>query len=346
MTDKNKLITEDCMIAVDDITKSFPIYQGLKKKVSRQIKALNGISFELNKNETLGLVGESGCGKTTIGRIIIRMLNPSSGSVRFRTGGTLTNLIGMKEKQLKPFRKQMAMIFQDPASSLNPRLTVKEIIADPLIVHRQVGGRQIDDRIAELLELVELKPECMKQFPQEFSGGQKQRIGIARALALNPKLIIADEPVSALDMSIQAQILTLLENLQNKLGFACLFISHDLRVVKYMSQRVAVMYLGKIVEMGSAETLFAAPSHPYTEALLSAIPVLDKESEFKTKIILKGDVPNPESTPEGCYFHPRCRYVQPRCRKLEPDLLPVPSKYNHYAACHFIDALDLNGIDG
>ncbi len=336
--------TDRVLLNVKGLKKYFPITKGLLRKEVGQIKALDDVDLQINEGETLGLAGESGCGKTTAGRVILRMLEPTAGEILFHTDNGAVDLSKMDGKGLKPFRRQMAMIFQDPASSLNPRLTVKEIVGDPLIVHKVAGGRELEDTVANLLELVGLEADYMSRYPHEFSGGQKQRIGIARALVLGPKLIIADEPVSALDMSIQAQILNLLESLQEDLGFSCLFISHDLRAVKYMSRKVAIMYLGKIVEIAEVEELYRAPKHPYTEALLSAVPTTGYEKKAK-RIVLRGDVPNPADPPSGCHFHPRCPYAIPECSQSEPELQKLSLQSERTVACHLSKELNLKGIE-
>jgi peptide/nickel transport system ATP-binding protein len=332
----------DLLLDVRDIKKYFPIQRGLLRRTVGYVKAVDGVSFQIGEGETLGLVGESGCGKTTTGRMILRASKPTDGEIWFRHEGQMKNLTPMSRGQLKPIRRDMQVIFQDPFSSLNPRMTVLEIIAEPLVIHGMRDGDQIKTRVRELLEMVGLRVQHMNRFPHAFSGGQRQRIGVARALALNPKLIVADEPVSALDVSIQAQVLNLLKDLQSELGLAYLFVSHDLSVVEHISDRVAVMYLGGIVETAPAQRLYAAPKHPYTEALLSAIPKTDPEKQSK-RIILQGDVPNPANPPTGCAFHPRCRFAQEICKTDKPPLVEVEP--GHQAACHFARELQLVGIE-
>jgi len=339
---KNSM-NENILLDVKDLSKFFPVTRGFFNKAYGYIKAVNNISFQINKGQTLGLAGESGCGKTTAGKVIIRLLEPTSGRIMFHLDNKIVDMGNVDKKNLKSLRKKVAMIFQDPTSSLNPRFSVKEIIADPLIVHKIAKGIKLNEIVTNLIELVGLKASYLKRYPHEFSGGQKQRIGVARALVLEPKLIIADEPVSSLDISIQAQILTLLKKLQKKLGFACLFISHDLRVIKHMSDVVAIMYLGKVVELAEVEELYWKPKHPYTEALLSAIPVIGNESRTK-RILLKGNVPNPLNVPSGCQFHPRCPYAIPKCAKEEPIIQKLSVKDSHLVSCHLAKELNLKGV--
>ncbi len=307
----------------------FPITQGIL--IQRRIgwvRAVDDVSFYINRGETLGLVGESGCGKSTTGRAILQLYRPTAGQVVLE-GEDLTRVGG---GALRRTRRKMQMIFQDPYASLNPRMTVGSIIAEPLEIHHLARGKAKQERVAELLRMVNLKPYFANRYPHEFSGGQRQRIGIARALAVNPKLIIADEPVSALDVSIQAQVLNLLESLQKEFGLTYLFIAHDLSVVKHISDRIAVMYLGKIVEMAPADELFANPQHPYTEALLSAVPIPNPEMR-RERIILPGDVPSPINPPAGCRFHTRCLYAQPSCRIDPPAFEDIGGGRDHFVAC-------------
>ena len=333
--------TNELLLDVRDIKKYFPIQRGLLRRTVGHVKAVDGVSFQIREGETLGLVGESGCGKTTTGRMVLRASKPTAGEIWFRHEGRMQDLTPMSRGQLKQIRRDMQVIFQDPFSSLNPRMTVLEIISEPLVIHGMRDGDQLKTRVRELLEMVGLRVQHMNRFPHAFSGGQRQRIGVARALALNPKLIVADEPVSALDVSIQAQVLNLLKDLQTELGLAYLFVSHDLSVVEHISDRVAVMYLGGIVETAPAQQLYASPKHPYTEALLSAIPKTDPEQVHK-RIILQGDVPNPANPPAGCAFNPRCRFAQDICRVEKPPLIEVEP--GHQAACHFAQELQLVGI--
>ena len=307
------------LVSVRNLRKRFLIRRGIFERKKQYINAVDDVSFDIQEGETLGLVGESGCGKTTVGRTILRLYKPSSGDILFRAEGREYNLATMKPRELKPVRRMMQIVFQDPYSSLDPRFTIRRILEEPLITHG-VGTR--DERSSQLkflIEAVGMKEEHLKRYPHEFSGGQRQRIAIARALALRPKLVVADEPVSALDVSIQAQVLNLLEDLQQEFGTTYLFVAHNLGVIRHISTRIAVMYLGKIVEIGLSERLFAQPEHPYTEALLSSI--LSPEPEERAeKIILSGDLPNPIDLPSGCRFHTRCRYATSLCAKDEPSL--------------------------
>ena len=333
----------ELLLEVKNLQKYFPVRRGVFRRTVGHVKAVDDVSFYIRGGETLGLVGESGCGKTTCGRTILRLIEPTAGQVLFHRDGDAVDVARLRGRQLKELRREMQIIFQDPYSSLNPRMTVGDIVGEPLVVHHVGRGREIRERVAELLEAVGLNPQYMKRYPHEFSGGQRQRIGIARALALEPKLIIADEPVSALDVSIQAQVLNILEDLQKQFGLTYLFIAHDLSVVKHISDRVAVMYLGKIVEMASNEDLFADPKHPYTEALMSAVPVPDPDFEME-RIILQGDVPSPVNPPSGCYFHPRCSYAKEVCSQAAPEFRDLGGE--HYATCHFADSLSLHGLRG
>ncbi len=315
------------ILEVRNLKKHFPITKGfIFQKQVGAVKAVDDISFFVRKGETLGLVGESGCGKTTTGRVILRLMDATSGEAFFEG----RSIFALGREELRKMRRDMQIIFQDPYSSLNPRMTVGDIIGEPLEIHNLARGKERLRRVQELLEVVGLSPYHANRYPHEFSGGQRQRIGIARALAVNPKLIICDEPVSALDVSIQAQVLNLLEELQKEFGLTYLFIAHDLSVVKHISDRIAVMYLGKIVEVAVGEELFANPQHPYSEALLSAVPIPDPAMR-RERIILPGDVPSPANPPKGCRFHTRCLYAVESCRVDEPDLVDVGS--GHYVAC-------------
>ena len=332
----------EVLLEVRNLKKHFPIQRGVFRRTAGYVRAVDGVDFSLRTGETLGLVGESGCGKTTTGRLVLRAIEATAGEVLFRRAdGEMVDITTLSKEEMIALRREMQIIFQDPFSSLNPRMTVSDIVAEPLVIHRVASGAALKARVQELLESVGLKVQHLNRYPYAFSGGQRQRIGIARALALRPRLIVADEPVSALDVSIQAQVLNLLEDLQDELGLTYLFIAHDLSVVEHISDRVAVMYLGKIVETGDARTLYEQPRHPYTEALLSAIPIADPDHR-KERIVLSGDVPSPSEPPSGCSFHPRCRYAQPICSQQEPELTPVRS--GRAAACHFADELDLAGV--
>jgi peptide/nickel transport system ATP-binding protein len=333
---------DNLLLEVRGLKKYFPIVRGLWRKVAGYVKAVDSVSFAIREGETMGLVGESGCGKTTTGRCILRAIDPTDGEVLFRSGNEVVDIAKLDEKELKGYRKSMQLIFQDPYSSLNPRMTVGDIIGEPLLVNNIARGSELEDQVAKLMRQVGLRPEYMSRYPHAFSGGQRQRIGIARALALRPKLVICDEPVSALDVSVQAQILNLLEELQEEFGLTYLFISHDLSVVEHTSDRVAVMYVGKIVELADTEELFSNPKHPYTEALLSAVPRPDPRRK-SDRILLEGDTADPANPPSGCYFHPRCSYAQDVCRVEEPPLRNTGEAggSEHLVACHLADKLKL-----
>jgi len=315
------------VLEISGLKKYFPVHRGVLARVVGQVKAVDGVSFTIDQGEILCLVGESGCGKSTVGRAIARLLEPTEGRITLR-GQDITHL---DQGAMRPHRRELQIVFQDPYSSLNPRLTAGEIIGEPLRNYGIAAGRAKRERVAQLLERVGLRPDAMVRYPYEFSGGQRQRLGIARALALNPSLIVADEPVSALDVSVQAQVLNLLIDLQEELHLAYLFISHDLAVVEHIGHRIAVMYLGRIVELADKEALFTKPLHPYTEALLSAAPVPDPRAR-REKLIIEGDVPSPINPPKGCHFHTRCPYAEARCRIEEPRLREIAPR--HWAACH------------
>lgn len=320
---------DDFLLDVKDLVKSFPLKKANFFQETRYVHAVNGVNFSLRKGETLGLVGESGCGKTTTGRAILRLVEPTSGSIKFKG----QDVAKLKEHELKAFRRNAQMIFQDPYASLNPRMTVGDIIVEPLLVHSMGSKEQRRDRVAEVLEKVGLEADYMKRFPHEFSGGQRQRIGVARVLTLNPKLIIADEPVSALDVSIQAQIINLLVKLQDEFQLSYLFVSHDLAVVEHISDRVAIMYLGKIVEIAPGKNIYSGPRHPYTKSLLSAIPIPDPKSATQ-RTILQGDIPSPANPPSGCTFRTRCPQARKVCSQEIPEMIEVSQE--HYAACHLL----------
>jgi peptide/nickel transport system ATP-binding protein len=329
------------LLDVRRLKKFFPIRRGILQRTIGYVKAVDDVSFTLNRGETLSLVGESGCGKTTTSRCILRAITPSAGQVLLSDNGDIVDMATVPRSRLPSLRRQMQMIFQDPFSSLNPRMTLLDIVGEPLLVHGEGNAQERTDRVVELLRLVGLRPEYMRRYPHAFSGGQRQRIGIARALALNPRLVVADEPVSALDVSVQAQILNLLLELQEKLGLTYLFVAHDLSVVKHISERVAVMYVGRIVETAPTEELFASPKHPYTEALLSAVPKPDPRLR-SDRIILQGEVADPANTPTGCHFHPRCQYAQAVCREKSPVLEEIST--NHFVSCHRARELSLRGV--
>lgn len=315
------------LLEVKNLRKHFPINGGLFGKQTQTVKAVDGVSFYVNKGETLGLVGESGCGKSTTGRMLLRLIEPSEGSIRFED----TDLTNLSKKDMRKFRRDMQMVFQDPFASLNPRHTVEKILEEPLIVHGIGSATERKKRVRELLEVVGLSSYHAKRYPHQFSGGQRQRIGIARALMTKPKLIIADEPVSALDVSIQSQVLNLMQDLQKEFGLTYIFIAHDLGVVRHISDRVGVMYLGKLVELTDSERLYEKPLHPYTQALLSAVPVPDPEHK-RESIILKGDIPSPSNPPTGCAFHTRCPVATAQCKNATPEFKEV--EQGHYVACH------------
>jgi oligopeptide/dipeptide ABC transporter ATP-binding protein len=330
------------VLQVDRLVKHFPVSRGvIRRRVIGMVRAVEGVTFDIARGETLALVGESGCGKSTTGRLVLRLMDPTAGSVRFKG----EEIASLDKQALRQLRRHMQIIFQDPYASLNPRMTVGEILAEPMAVHGIGNETGRESRVRELLDVVGLLPEHARRYPHQFSGGQRQRIGIARALAVNPDLIVCDEPVSALDVSIQAQIVNLLKNLQRRFGLSYLFIAHDLAVVKHVSDRVAVMYLGKLVEIASKRALYDRPLHPYTQALLSAIPRPDPRVR-KQRMLLPGDVPSPFAPPAGCRFNTRCPFAQPRCREEEPMLREAGNGSNegHRVACHFYETLPLPPI--
>ena len=335
--DKNNILE------VKNLTKYFPIKSGFFKRLVGNVQAVDDVSFNLIEGETLGLVGESGCGKTTASRCVLRAVDPTSGEINFRTSdGNTVDMASLNSRELRPIRKEIQMIFQDPFSSLNARMTLLDIVGEPLLVNGVSNREERLERVSELLTLVGLRPEYMQRYPHAFSGGERQRIGIARALALNPRVVVADEPVSALDVSVQAQVINLLMDLQEQLKLTYLFVAHDLSVVKQISDRVAVMYVGKMVEIASTKKIFEKPLHPYTEALLNAVPVPDPRKRKSEKKHLSGEVANPASPPSGCYFHPRCPYAQDICKTTKPTLEEVQP--GRFVSCHRAKELDLSGI--
>ena len=341
----NSPMRSDAMLEVQDLKMYFPVYGGFFRRVMGQVRAVDGVNLFIRPGETLGLVGESGCGKTTTGRCIIRAYKPLDGRILYRRAdGDVVDLAPLDDQSLKEYHREIRFIFQDPYSSLNPRMPVVDLVGEPMKVNKVAQGQELEDRVADLLRRVGLRPEYMKRYPHAFSGGERQRIGVARALALDPRLVICDEAVSALDVSVRAQILNLLEDLQREYHLTYLFIAHDLSVVEYICDRVAVMYVGKLVELASTDEIFAQPQHPYTEALLSAVPQPDPLiRDQKQRIVLEGEVPDPANPPSGCYFHPRCQYSDGSSCVNESPALRETSPL-HFVACHYAEKLSLRGV--
>lgn len=367
MIENNPLVESKPLLQVQNLKMHFPIRRGLFKRVVGHVKAVDDVSFTVNRGETLGLVGESGCGKTTVGRCIVRAYRPSAGKILYHeqenimhhvkklkvharhsistdsnSGHDVIDFAKLSSRELQAYRQEIQMIFQDPFSSLNPRMTVLDIVSEPLVIQTGKGAGQLKDEVAELLRKVGLRPEHMNRYPNAFSGGQRQRISIARTLALEPNLIVCDEPVSALDVSVQAQVVNLLQDLQRDLQLTYLFISHDLSVVEHICNRIAVMYLGAIVEVADAKTLYQSPKHPYTEALLASVPSMDPDKR-RQDAVLSGEVPDPSNPPTGCTFHTRCPYAQEICKRQKPTWQEDES--GHGVACHFADELSLSGVN-
>ena len=338
MVESVKAVASNTLVDVRDLKMHFPLTRGIVlQRVVGYVRAVDGVSFSIERGKTLGLVGESGSGKTTIGRTIVRLYKPTGGEVMFGD----VNLAALKGEALRQMRQRVQMVFQDPFASLNPRFTIGSLIAEPMHIYKVASNKEIRDRTVELLRVVGLRPEYIDRYPHEFSGGQRQRIAVARALAINPEFVIADEPVSALDVSIRAQVLNLLQNLQGRFNLTYLFVSHDLSVVRHVADRIAVMYLGKIVELADRDELYSAPKHPYTKALLSAVPIPDPKIEKRRqRIILSGDLPSPIKIPSGCRFHTRCPMAQDICREVEP-VYEAKEGREHYAACHFSEKVTL-----
>ena len=345
--DAGRRDNDEAILEVRNLRKYFPVQKGLFKRETGWVKAVDDVSFRIGRGETVGLVGETGCGKTTLGRCVMRLYRPLGGQILYQYEAdnghnAEVDLALLSSSELRPLRRDIQMIFQDPYSSLNPRWTVFDIISEPIRANNLASGKELEDRVIYLMEVTGLEPHYLRRYPHAFSGGQRQRIGIARSLATNPRLIVADEPVSALDVSIQAQILNLLGDLQKEFGLSYLFIAHDLSVVNYVSDWVAVMYVGQLVELATTQALYAEPKHPYTEALLSSVPISAPDL-VRERIVLTGEIPDPSNPPPGCYFHPRCPYADEVCRKESPPWEEVAPE--HYAACHFAKELSLRGLD-
>jgi peptide/nickel transport system ATP-binding protein len=337
----SNLTADQRILKVEGLSKFFPITKGLMKRVAGYVRAVDDVNLYVNAGETLSIVGESGSGKTTLGRCIVRALEPTNGKVELQVDNKWVDLTALKGQQLRATRRNYHMIFQDPYSSLDPRMTVLDIVKEPLVYNQMAHGKEVRANVLETLKLVGLEERHLRRYPHAFSGGQRQRIGIARSLVCHPKLIVCDESVSALDVSVQAQILNLLKDLQHDLNLSYIFIAHDLAVVEHISNRVAVMYVGKIVELAASKELFSNPRHPYTEALLSAVPQPDPTRKSK-RMILEGEVANPANPPSGCYFHPRCPYATERCKKEKPEWREISPE--HFVACHHADQLQLKGL--
>ena len=335
-------VDNDLLLEVNNLRMYFPIQKGLLRRTTGYVKAVDGVSLSIKKGETLGLVGESGCGKTTTGRCIVRVYQPTEGEIVFHDEGEAVNLNQLARQELKAFRRNMQMIFQDPFSSLNPRMTVLELVGEPLLAHGIARGQELEDRVAEMVNAVGLKVEHLPRYPHSFSGGQRQRIGIARALVQRPKLVVCDEPVSALDVSVQSQVVNLLQDLQSELDLTYLFVAHDMSVVRQVSNRIAVMYVGKPVEVAESEELLRNPKHPYSETLLSAVPRPNPHHAMQ-RLSLEGEPADPANAPPGCVFHPRCRYMEDICQTEVPELTELTP--GRHVACHFADQLQLQGID-
>jgi len=342
MTTTEKKIEESPILEVKNLRKFFPVQKGILRKIVGQVRAVDDVSISINKGETVSIVGESGCGKTTTARCIMRAIDPTSGEIKFNTkNGEIIDLASLSRDEVRPYRDDIQMIFQDPFSSLNPRMTLFDIVGEPLLVNGMKNRKEREDRVAELMGQVGLRPEYMQRFPHAFSGGQRQRIGIARALSIQPSLIVADEPVSALDVSVQAQVLNLMMDLQDQLNLTYLFVSHDLSVVSQISDRVVVMYVGKVVETGTPKEIFESPRHPYTAALATSLPKADPRLK-QERIVLQGEVANPSDPPSGCYFHPRCPYATDICKTETPELKQIGN--GRTVSCHRIDEINLPGV--